>query len=144
MRPLLIVTLEPVRSDFANLLSRLEHIRIQHFRPIRPIEPLDEGVLYRPLRLDIAQLDPTHGTPGHEAVGYQFRRTNLRAQPLDALADAIVQKETPQQILQRLSSMTARCTTCHVCIDSPQNVKRERVNAKRETREVRQENMNPY
>ena len=34
-------------------------------------------------------------------------------QDMDALADAIVQKETPQQILQRLSSMTARCTTCH-------------------------------
>ena len=32
---------------------------------------------------------------------------------MDALADAIVQKETPQQILQRLSSMTVRCTTCH-------------------------------
>jgi hypothetical protein len=32
---------------------------------------------------------------------------------MDALADAIVQKETPQQILQRLSRMTARCTTCH-------------------------------
>ncbi len=34
-------------------------------------------------------------------------------QDMDALADAIVQKETSQQILQRLSSMTARCTTCH-------------------------------
>ena len=32
---------------------------------------------------------------------------------MDALADAIVQKETPQQVLARLSSMTARCTTCH-------------------------------
>jgi hypothetical protein len=32
---------------------------------------------------------------------------------MDALADAVVQKETPRQILQRLSSMTARCTTCH-------------------------------
>jgi hypothetical protein len=32
---------------------------------------------------------------------------------MDALADAAVQKETPQQILRRLSSMTARCTTCH-------------------------------
>lgn len=32
---------------------------------------------------------------------------------MDRLADAIVQNETPQQILQRLSSMTARCTTCH-------------------------------
>ena len=34
-------------------------------------------------------------------------------QDMDALADAIAHKETQQQILQRLSSMTARCTTCH-------------------------------
>jgi cytochrome c556 len=32
---------------------------------------------------------------------------------MDALADAIARKETQQQILQRLSSMTARCTICH-------------------------------
>ena len=32
---------------------------------------------------------------------------------MDALADAVVQKEASQQILQRLSNMTARCTTCH-------------------------------
>lgn len=32
---------------------------------------------------------------------------------MDALADAIVKKETAAQILQRLSSMTARCTACH-------------------------------
>ena len=32
---------------------------------------------------------------------------------MDALADAVAQKETQQQILQRLSSMTARCKTCH-------------------------------
>jgi hypothetical protein len=32
---------------------------------------------------------------------------------MDALADAIVRDETAQQILQRLSSMTARCTGCH-------------------------------
>jgi cytochrome c556 len=32
---------------------------------------------------------------------------------MDALADAIVKSETPQQILHRLSSMTARCTACH-------------------------------
>jgi hypothetical protein len=32
---------------------------------------------------------------------------------MDALANAIANKETSQQILQRLSSMTARCTTCH-------------------------------
>jgi len=32
---------------------------------------------------------------------------------MDALADTIANKETSQQILQRLSSMTARCTACH-------------------------------
>ncbi|MDH5668509.1 MAG: hypothetical protein OEY86_10905 [Nitrospira sp.] len=32
---------------------------------------------------------------------------------MDALADAVMQGETSQQILQRLSSMTARCTVCH-------------------------------
>ncbi len=32
---------------------------------------------------------------------------------MDALADAIGNKETPQQVLQRLSNMTARCTACH-------------------------------
>lgn len=32
---------------------------------------------------------------------------------MDALADAVIQKETPKQILQRLSNMTARCTACH-------------------------------
>ena len=32
---------------------------------------------------------------------------------MDALADAIEQQETPQRLSQRLSSMTARCTTCH-------------------------------
>lgn len=32
---------------------------------------------------------------------------------MDALADAVVRGETPQQILQRLSRLTARCTVCH-------------------------------
>ena len=32
---------------------------------------------------------------------------------MDTLADAIVQNESSHQILQRLSSMTARCTACH-------------------------------
>ena len=32
---------------------------------------------------------------------------------MDALADALIQKETSQQILQRLSDITARCTVCH-------------------------------
>ena len=32
---------------------------------------------------------------------------------MDALADAAVRGETPGQVLQRLSSLTARCTVCH-------------------------------
>lgn len=31
----------------------------------------------------------------------------------DGLADAVAQGETPAQIMQRLSSITGRCTTCH-------------------------------
>lgn len=34
-------------------------------------------------------------------------------QDMDRLADAVVQRETPPQILRRLSSIAARCTTCH-------------------------------
>jgi cytochrome c556 len=32
---------------------------------------------------------------------------------MDALAQSIAQQESPQGILQRLSSITARCTACH-------------------------------
>lgn len=32
---------------------------------------------------------------------------------MDALADATAQGEAPEAVLRRLSSMTARCTTCH-------------------------------
>ncbi len=32
---------------------------------------------------------------------------------MDALADAVMQQETPPQLLKRVASMTARCTTCH-------------------------------
>ena len=32
---------------------------------------------------------------------------------MDHLADGIAQGESPAQVLNRLSSMTARCTTCH-------------------------------
>jgi cytochrome c556 len=32
---------------------------------------------------------------------------------MDRLADGIAQGETSVQILNRLSSMTARCTACH-------------------------------
>lgn len=34
-------------------------------------------------------------------------------QEMDQLADAVVQRESPPQLLRRLSSITARCTTCH-------------------------------
>lgn len=43
-----------------------------------------------------------------------FKQMGLSVhQDMDRLADAIVQKETPAQILARVSSITARCTTCH-------------------------------
>ncbi len=31
--------------NFPHLIERSEHIGIEHFRPVRPVEPLDEGIL---------------------------------------------------------------------------------------------------
>lgn len=49
-----------------------------------------------------------------EKLPLAFKQTGMSIhRDMDALAAAVVQKETSQQILQRLSSMTARCTMCH-------------------------------
>jgi hypothetical protein len=42
MGPFFVVTLQPVRTHFSHLVQRLEHIGIQYFGAIGPIEPLDE------------------------------------------------------------------------------------------------------
>jgi hypothetical protein len=49
-----------------------------------------------------------------EKLPLAFKQTGMSIhRDMDALAAAVVQKETSQQILQRLSRMTARCTMCH-------------------------------
>ena len=53
MRPLLVVTKQPVRSDLAHLLQRFEHLSIEHLGAIRAIEPLDERIL---IRLEVTPL----------------------------------------------------------------------------------------
>jgi hypothetical protein len=73
MGPFFVVTLQPFRTNVSNLVQRLEHIGIQHFRAIGPIESFDEGVLIRFPWLDISQLNRPLGTPGHEPFGNQFR-----------------------------------------------------------------------
>ena len=57
MGPLFVVTLQPFGTDLPDLVQRLKHIGIQHFGAIRPIEPLDEGILIRLAGLDVPQFD---------------------------------------------------------------------------------------
>lgn len=64
VRPLFIVSLYPFGTDLADLIERVKDISIQHFRAIRPIEPLDKGILIRFPGLDVPQFDPWLGTPG--------------------------------------------------------------------------------
>ena len=73
MGPLLVVTLQPFRGDLLDLIERLEHIGIEDFSAVRSIEPLDEGILIRFSGLDVPQLDPAVGTPGHKALCDEFR-----------------------------------------------------------------------
>lgn len=53
MGPFLIVTLQPFGTDLADLLQGFEHIGIEHFGPVRPIEALDKGILIRLPGLDV-------------------------------------------------------------------------------------------
>jgi len=45
MRPLLVVTQQPLRTEFPHLIQRLEHVGIEDFSPIGSVESLDERVL---------------------------------------------------------------------------------------------------
>jgi len=72
MRPLFIITLHPLGTDLSHLLQRLEHVRIEHFGPIRPVIPLDQGILIRLAWLDVPQLNPSFRAPGDEPVGEEF------------------------------------------------------------------------
>lgn len=76
-------------------------------------------------QLDLKQMEETARSVGMEMAAdtepsimaklpLPFKQMGMSIhQDMDALADAVVQGETPQQILRRLSSMTARCTACH-------------------------------
>jgi len=73
MGPLFVVTLQPFGADLAHLLQGFKHVGVQHFRPIGPIIALDEGILIRFSRLNIAQLNGPLGTPSDETLGEEFR-----------------------------------------------------------------------
>ena len=59
-----VVNLDPLGADLANLVEILEHVGVQHLFPIRPVEPLDLGILVRLARLDVTQLDRMAFAPG--------------------------------------------------------------------------------
>ena len=72
MGSLFIVTLQPFGTDLSHLIQRLEHIRIEHFGPIGPVIPLNQGILIRLALLDVPQLNPSLRTPADEPVGDEF------------------------------------------------------------------------
>jgi len=73
MGPFFVVTLQQFCGDLAHLFQRLKHKGIEHFCSIGPIIALDEGILIRFPRLNIAQLDRPLYTPGDEALGEELR-----------------------------------------------------------------------
>jgi hypothetical protein len=92
---------------------------------LKAVHGVVTGLAGRDLEADRSQIEQAARSAGRDMAAdvtpvlmaklpLPFKQMGLSIhQDMDALADAIVQKETPQQILQRLSSMTARCTTCH-------------------------------
>lgn len=72
MGPLFIITLQPFGTDLSHLLQRLEHRRIEDFRPICPVIPLDRGILIRLAWLDVPQLNRPFRAPGGKPVGEKF------------------------------------------------------------------------
>ena len=53
MGPGLVVGLQPPLGQLPNLAQALEQMNVEHFLPVRAIEPLDIGVL-----VGLARLDP--------------------------------------------------------------------------------------
>ena len=63
MGPLGVVAVEPGRGLDPDLLQRGKEVRIEHLRPVGPVESFDEGVLVGLAGLDEAQRDPLGGGP---------------------------------------------------------------------------------
>ena len=73
MGPFFVVTLQPFLTDLSNLVQRLNHIGVEHIRPIGPVIALDKSILIRLARLDVRQLNRPIHTPGDEPFGNEFR-----------------------------------------------------------------------
>ena len=110
------IVLAPAERDL--ILSEMRML-------LKAVHGVVTGLAGRDLEADRTQIEQAARSAGMEMAAdvnpvlmaklpLPFKQMGLSIhQDMDALADAIVQKETPQQILQRLSSMTVRCTTCH-------------------------------
>jgi len=68
MGPLGVVGLEPGLGDLAHLLEGVEEIGVEDFFSETPIEPLDEGILIRLSRLDIADRNALGCAPVDEGL----------------------------------------------------------------------------
>ena len=72
MRAFLVIDLQPSFGNQSDLLQRVEDIRIEDFVAVRPIEPLDEGVLRRRTAGNEAQGDASRRTPLGKRLGAEF------------------------------------------------------------------------
>ena len=73
MGPCFVVTLQPLGTDFPDLIQGFKPRGIQHVRSIRASEAFEKAILGRFARLDVSQFDSVFGTPAQEVLGDTFR-----------------------------------------------------------------------
>ncbi len=66
--PELVVSTDPVISDLAKILKRVEDVGVEHSVPVKPVEALDEGILVGLAGLHEQDLDVPLAAAGHGAV----------------------------------------------------------------------------
>jgi hypothetical protein len=73
MGPLGVVGLKARVDDRARLFERIEEVRVEHLVAVRPVKTLDEGILIRFTRVNVAEAHPPGRAPLHERRGEEFR-----------------------------------------------------------------------
>ena len=72
MGPFAVVDPEPCVGESTQLPNRFKQVRVQHLRPIAPIEALDLGVLIRLARLDVVRGHAVLGAPVDKGLRREF------------------------------------------------------------------------
>lgn len=69
MRTVFVVVDQPLVGDSLDLVQIGEQMCVEHFGSVRSVETLDEGILIRLARLDVAHCDAPGGGPFSEGLG---------------------------------------------------------------------------